>query len=62
MICYKGDHIDELMHVSGYRAEFTYGLYGTSSSRRRGLEVIDVEFMEIEQFLRGSRLCLDEAD
>ena len=53
MISCNGGHIDELMDVSGYRAEFTYGLCGTSTSRRRGKEAIDDEFMDNEQYLRG---------
>ena len=50
MICCKGGYIDE-----GYRAEFTAGSCGTSISRRKGLDAIDVEFMENGQFLRGWR-------
>ena len=51
MICCKGGYIDEL--ISGYRAEFTAGSCGTSISRRKGLDAIDVEFMENGQFHLG---------
>ena len=53
MICGKGARIDELMDVSRYRDEFTYGSCGTSTSSRRRKEAIDDEFMDNEQYLCG---------